>query len=225
MYESFLSVTTPATNRRLLTVAQMRAAVGVTEGSQDDKLDELNIQVSDLITKACRIEGDGVNPPTLLSETITETWRRNSYWAGGAWPFADSERQRHSLILSRFPVSSVSAVVADGTTLTADGYELRAKDGMLVRLSNDNETAWLNWKIVVVYQAGWAYVPPDLAKIASQLVQILWWQDGRDPNQKIEWTQDVSKNEWFANPHTGDLVPASLMGALQAGGFVNQFTG
>ena len=91
----------------------------------------------------------------------------------------------------------------------------------LVRLSADQPTAWINWKIVVTYDAGYATVPDDLALVASQLTQILWHQDGRDPNQKLDYVDGIGRSEWFGNPHLGDLVPPSLLGALDAGGYVN----
>ncbi|WP_018265547.1 hypothetical protein [Methylosinus sp. LW4] len=224
-FESFITVQTPAADLNLLTIEQLRAAAGVSDGSKDTALKALGARVSSAITAACRVADDGINPPTLRKETILETFRRPSYWAKGSWPFADSEMQRHSLILARRPAVSVASVIVDGTTLDATQYELHAADGILVRLSGDQPTAWLNWKIIVTYDAGFATVRDDLALVASQLAQILWWQDGRDPNQKVDYVDGVGRSEWFANPHLGDLVPASLIGALDAAGYVNHIPG
>ena len=221
-FESFINVSAPASDLDLLTLEQLKDAVDVSGSTYDAKLKLLGARVSAAITAACQVEGDGINPPTLLKETVTETFRRQSFWANGAWPFADSEKMRHSLYLKRFPVASVISVVADGTMLDPSSYELRAADGALVRLSNDTETPWLNWKIVVSYSAGFASVPDDLALCAAQLAQILWWQSGRDPNQKQAFLEGVSRREWFANPHDGDLVPKSLLGSLAKGGYINR---
>lgn len=223
--ETFITVQTPAVDRNLLTTAQLRAAIGISDSSQDATLAVLGARASAAISKACRVVQGGVTPPTLRKETIIETFRRTSYWARGSWPFADSEAQRQNIILSRFPVVSVASVVVDGTTLDASEYELRPSDGVIVRLSGGQPTAWLNWKIVVTYDAGFETVPEDLALIASQMVQILWYQNNRDPNKKSEAVTGIGSHEWFGNPHAGDLVPPSLMGALDAGGFVNHLPG
>lgn len=224
-FESFITVQAAAADRGLLTIEQLRAAVGATNNSSDTTLNALGARVSAAIMKACRVVSDGVHPPTLRKETIVETFRRPSFWANGSWPFADSEKMRHALILARAPAVSVASIMADATALDVSQFELRAADGIVVRLSGDQPTAWLNWKIVVTYDAGYDVVPDDLALIASQFVQILWWQDGRDPNKKVDAVDGIGRGEWFANPHTGDLVPPALLGALDAGGYINHIPG
>lgn len=225
-FETFITVQTPATDRGLLTIEQLRAAAGVPDDYADDAtLLALGARVSSAIAKACRVVQGGVTPPTLRKETIVETFRRISYWARGSWPFADSESQRQTIVLSRFPCVSISSIVVDGTTLDPSEYELRPAEGIVARISGGQPTAWLNWKIVVTYDAGYQTVPDDLVLIASQLVQILWYQNQRDPNMRSQSVDGVGRDEWFANPHLGDLVPPSLMGALDAGGYVNHIPG
>lgn len=224
--ESSISVITAATDRNLLTIAQLRAAVDVTGSAYDAKLTELGLRISDLFAKVCRVEEDGVNPPTLLAETVKETWRKQSYWMQGAWPFADSEVKRSALYCKRFPVTSVTSVVSDGTTLTeGTDFELRKADGAIVRLSGGQPTILYSWKIEATYVAGRATVPSDLALAAAQMAQVLWWQSGRDPNEKSNQVDGLGKSERFGHAFSEGAVPSSIMDMLEAGGYVNRFTG
>ena len=68
-----LSIPSPNTDRSLLTRAQLRAAVGVEDGSKDAALIDLGNYVAVLIAQACRVATAAGIPPTLRLETIVET--------------------------------------------------------------------------------------------------------------------------------------------------------
>src|SRR6185312_7968968 len=102
MYSTF-TVTTPASELSLLTVEELRAAVGVTDASQDDALTALGARLSASIAKQCGVASDGVNPATLLSETCTEVFRPTRF--------------QQDLVLSRRPVTSITSVTENGTAL------------------------------------------------------------------------------------------------------------
>jgi len=154
-----LTIATPALDLILLTLAEARAAVGVTDSSQDAQLEILRKRVSAAITAACRVASAGATPPTLRLEVVSDTYRLKS--------------RHEALILSRRPVVTVSSVVEDGTTLAATDYEVDASAGLLKRLSGDEYTCWSCGKIVVAYSAGWETVPEDLKEAASKLARVL----------------------------------------------------
>jgi hypothetical protein len=217
MIDSTITVTTPATDRNLLTIAQLRDIAGVTDSSKDTALLSLGARVSAMITKACGVARDGETPPTLLSETITQVTRLDHFHYRNV--FSD-ERPLHKLLLLRRPVTSVASVIVDGETIDTAFYVVKKTQGALVRLNSDDvEIPWCGRKITISFVAGFATVPDDLALAASQLAQILFWQDSRDPNVKMEVIDGLGRNEWFANPRESDAIPSSIMQMLITGGY------
>lgn len=189
-------VSTASSDTALLTVAELRAAAGVTDASRDEALSALGLQAAAAIARACGLASDGVNPPTLLSETCTETWRLPGCVA--------------TLMLSRVPVSSITLVTVDGTALDAANYEADAASGRLVRLSSDLPVSWSGAKVTVVYQAGFATAPPDLKLAASKLVAMLDTEAGRDANLKREDIPGVMEREWWVSPASDPLISAEI---------------
>src|ERR1051326_4761510 len=97
-----LQVIVPAGDLNLLTIEELRLAVGLSldDDSQDEKLQELGLRVSSMISAACCVAKDGVSPPTLLNEDLTETFRLVS--------------ETRNLFLSRRPVGAVTSVTEAG---------------------------------------------------------------------------------------------------------------
>lgn len=189
-----ISITTPATDRNLLTAAQLRRVAGVSADSVE--LTELGLQVSDSISNMCKVVSDGVSVPTLRSETITQTFRSVC---------------QDELLLDRVPVTSITSVTVDDTVLADIEYE--QSTGLLRRLNtSDHQTRWYGRKIVVVYVAGYATVPTDLALAASEYVKLLWSAGDRDPTKKAEWIDGMGKDEWFEGGD--DMVMESIKSRL-----------
>lgn len=183
---SRFSVTTPASDLSLLTVAELRAAVGVTDASQDATLAIVGRRVSTSIARQCNIVDDGVNPPTLLQETCTEIFR----WEGcGPLP------------LSRRPVTSITSVTIDGDAVDAADYEVIGRN--LYALSDDETDEWTSGKITVVYVAGYATAPDDLKLAASKLVTATSAEAARDPSTKRIDVPGVLEEEFWVAP-SGD---------------------
>lgn len=192
---SQFSVTTPAADLALLTVAELRAAIGVTDTSKDAELAILGLRVAAAIARQCSIVSDGVNPPTLLSETCTEIFR----WSGGCGP----------LPLSRRPVTAITSVTVDGTVIDAADYEI-GNGANLHRLSSDERTYWACGKITVVYVAGYAAAPPDLKLAASKLVTALYSETARDPSLKREDLYGVLEREYWVAPSDDPLLTKEI---------------
>lgn len=143
----------------LLTDADLRLATGVSSG-RDDEHTALNKSVAAAITARCKVASGGVSPPTLLLETLTQTFRQKAC--------ADK------LILARRPVTEIVSVTVDGTTTAAGDYEFDAATGVLLSLSSDSPSLWYGLKTTVVYKAGFADVPENLRLAAMKLANALW---------------------------------------------------
>ncbi len=194
---SRFSVTTPASDVSLLTVAELRAAVGATDGSQDAALVIIGRQVSTAIARQCNIVDDGVNPPTLLQETCTEIFR----WDGcGPLP------------LARRPVTSVTSVTIDGDAADAADYEINGR--YLVALTDDAVTDWDSGKITVVYVAGYATAPDDLKLAASKLVTATNAESTRDPSLKRIDIPGVLEKEFWVAPSGDSFLTAEIKDLL-----------
>jgi hypothetical protein len=183
---SKFSVTTPATDLSLLTIAELRAAVGAADGSQDAELAIVGRRVSTAIARQCNIVDDGVNPPTLLQETCTEIFR----WDGCG-----------PLSLARRPVTSITSVTIDGVVSDAADYEIVGR--YLYALTDDEVTDWQSGKITVVYVAGYATAPDDLKMAATKLVTATNAESTRDPSVKREEIPGVMEVEYWVAP-SGD---------------------
>lgn len=193
---SRFSVTTPATSLSLLTTAELRAAVGATDGSQDATLAITGRRVSTAIARQCNIVDDGINPPTLLSETCTEIFR----WDGCG-----------PLSLARRP-TSVTSVTIDGDAVDAADYELNGRD--LYALSDDEISEWDSGKITVVYVAGFATAPDDIKLAAAKLVTATSAESTRDPSLKRVDIPGVIEEEYWVAPSGDPLLSREVSDLL-----------
>lgn len=198
------TVTTPAQDRSLLTLAELRAAAGITDASRDAELVTLGNRISATIARSCNIATGGAVPPTLRLETITETLRTRG--CGGP------------LVLSRSPVVEILSVTQGGAALSASDYE--ADGGALRRLASDVLTEWSSGLVTIVYTAGWAIVPDDLKLAAAKFVQAEVQQGDRDPMLKSKTTEGVSSYEWWVDPTKDSVIPPDVMDILQRGNYV-----
>ena len=199
MYSTF-TVTTPASELSLLTVEELRAAVGVNDSSQDAALTALGLRLSASIAKQCGVASDGVHPATLLSETCSEVFRPT--------------RHRQDLILARRPVGEITSVSENGTVLDAADYEIRRGSGILTRLSGDSLSCFPCGKIAVVYEAGFETAPDDLKLAASKLASALYSETARDPNLKRIDIPDVEEREYWVGPSDDPLLSAEISDLL-----------
>ena len=194
-----LTVTTAATDRTLLTLAEIRSATGTTATSDTAALTTLNARVAAAIARACNVAADGVTPPTLRLETLTEVFRL--------------DQSSKSLVLARRPVVSITSAVEGGTTLATTEYETEKGAGLFYRLSDDTRSLWAAAKITVVYTAGWSTVPDDLKTAAAKFARILWTEDGpdaRDPGLKREEIAGATTLEYWVPPASDPLMSQEI---------------
>jgi hypothetical protein len=203
------SVTTQTEDRTLLTLAELRAAIGVASG-QDSQLASLNARVASVITQACRVASAGALPPTLRLETVSDTYRLKS--------------RQNVLILSRRPVVQIASVVEAGVTLESAAYEVDPSAGLLYRLSGDDRVCWGCGKTVVAYAAGWETVPQELKEAACKLARVLWSEaDNGGTGLKRESIPGVIDREWWVGPSDDPLIPAEIADLLAP--YVNHWVG
>lgn len=109
---------------------------------------------------------------------------------------------RPTLMLTAYPVSSISAVVEAGTTLAEGDYEADADAGILTRLRGDFVSLWRPGKITVAYQAGYVLpsddaeaepstLPADIERCCIELVARAVQSQGRDPALRSYESPDV----------------------------------
>lgn len=213
-----LTIVTPATDRKLLTAAEMRAAAGTTPS--DTELAALNAYVSAIITAACQVprESVGNTPATLREETVSESFEWGTYQS-----FAS---------LSRRPVISFTSVTENGSALTASDWQLEGH--LLYRVTGDARTWWPSGDLAVVYVAGWSTVPDDLKYLAIKMVKQELAMGGAtssggnsDANLKRLKIEGVSEREWYVSSgstsDTGGLVPPDIQMGLELGGYVQRW--
>jgi hypothetical protein len=204
-------VVTPASDLSLLTVEELRVAVGraLGDASQDAALATLGSRVTAMITKACRVNSDGVNPATLLLEGCRDSFRLVS-----SSPY---------LYLSRRPVQQVTSITEAGADLAEDvDFEIDAAGGRLIRLCSDAESTWRRGRIVVEYDAGFDPVPDDLKAIAAQLAGGYWADNGADPMEKSLSIPGVIETTRWVDQNANGQMPSEVFDALNAGGYVNK---
>lgn len=195
-----LTITTAASDPTLLTLEEIKSAVGVTDASQNTALTALNARVASALAQSCGILAGGISSPTFRVETITETFR--------------DEAGARYLRMARRPIVSVASIVLDGTTLDATTYEIDARMGRIYRLLDDASSYWSGTKATVLYDAGWATVPSDLKLAASKLARMLWSEDGpdarSDPNLKRHRVEGVGEREYWVAPASDPLMSGEI---------------
>lgn len=204
-----LTISSPNTDRSLLTIAERRAAAGLAAGdtSKDAILNPLGNYVDAMITKACRVAQAGVIPPTLRLESVVETFQFKA--------------AQNGLFLARRPIVEVTAVTEAGSELAADDWDV---DGQgLYRMAGSERTTWSIGETSVSYSAGFSTVPDDLKYAAIKFMQAELYTSGRDPLLKSISIPDVISKEFWVDPSKTEVVPAEVISILDQGGYINKW--
>lgn len=158
----------------------------------------------------CHVATDAVERDlglVLVRRTITDTFDGDG---------------RRDLQLRRVPPSvaetgylTVSAVVENGITLTANDYVLRRSDWTL-RRGTSLGYYWRGWwpgteNVSITYTVGCTNPPPILRKVALNGVQRMWQASQQSPHPQLE---DVSGD-------VGSFVPAGTLTPLELGAYNN----
>lgn len=168
-----VSIITPAAHHCLTALSAVKAEFAMTSDADDPFLSALIRQVSEAIEAWCG--------RTFAQETVSETIYQNGT-AGG-------------LLLSRWPVASISSVTVAGSVIEPDGYDIDATSGLLHRITASGfRSAWAPGRVVVTYVAGYTLpdgsygstLPADIERAAIVLVRNAYTSRGRDPLLRSE---------------------------------------
>lgn len=190
---NLFEVVTPvgsAALRRLTSAANVRAVLFETATTDDTLIGTIIDRVSARAAWYCGLARDATGtPPTFGRETLRATYDAAAY-AFCAVP------ERELKLPWRVPVSSITSVTEDGSTVSASEYRLKP-GGFLERLDSDGAPSWWSAaKIVVVFVAGWdlsdmANVPPEVQGAIIDQVKAEYLAADRDPAVASEAVPDV----------------------------------
>ena len=133
----------------LVTLADMKTKLGISDTSQDTFLTEQITLISDTIEAFCRRKFGQAN--------YTQTWYEQ-----------DMKNKTNTLITYMFPIISVTSVTIDDTTVLAPtDYRLHKPTGTFT--PTDSCLTWAD-KLVMVYSAGYATIPSIIQEVVYSLV-------------------------------------------------------
>lgn len=212
---SSLTITTPASELTLLTVAERRAAAGATDGSRDAELLALDLSISASIMSECNIAIGVGAEPTLRKETLTETF----FWPMGCDIVLS---RRHNVVISSITNSLVPGV-ADDVVMDVGDYMVDPESGILTRLWIGYPAEWYWQTVVVVYDAGFETIPADLKRAVTDFFRASLNEAERDPFVKSESIEvvgvDTVRRDYWVGSVPGTVsegaVPDIVAGQLK----------
>lgn len=149
MIRRVLTRTTPATNKRLTTLAQLKSELGVTVDTNDTLYGNIIDYCSNEISVYLNGDADEVGDVTIGRESLSETFY------GGTTSF--------DISLGRYPVGDVESITENGTTIArlvddeanpAFTYIVKKQSGTIWKLSGDTPSMF-SGTVTVAYTAGW----------------------------------------------------------------------
>jgi hypothetical protein len=204
-----LTVTTAATNRALITLAQVKAEIGLTTTAEDAYLNIKIPQVIDEVYDYMKVKRAADGTRTIGQEILLEVFRpeRHGRFSAGLGLTTNfgltSLDRRQSLVLARWPVTAIGSVVEGTTTLDPTQYEV-TEAGILTRLGNGQKIGWTNSVIQVAYTAGWILaldntrtLPESIAAAAIDYVKELRLSRRRDSRLKAVNVAGISDREFW----------------------------
>src|SRR4051812_30265352 len=187
----------------------MRVAAGLeaTDATQDTALNARGLGIAAAIMSECNIAIGNGSDPTLLQETLTETF---------------FHVHKKELILARRHNIEIVSATADDVLLEGEECVVESEPGFLYRLwlQDGCQRGWCARKITVVYKAGFTTVPGDLRMAAIDFFAAVTQASGRDPfvkseSREIPGIETIRKDYWVGSvpgSATEDAVPDIVSG-------------
>ena len=208
--DSILNITTPAPDRNLLTIAELRDAADVTDRSMDADLRALGLRVANRIAYACRVRRGGAVPATLRQETVLETFRHRGRLTFEYHGYGHGPRR---LRLSRRPIVSVSSLTYDGVSQDTTNLLIDQSAGFIEWHFGRTGAFWGN-EIAVSYIAGFDVVPDDLKLAATMLAQQYLAAQSQEPGLRAITIPGVEERQyWIGQPQDPDF-PQNILDIL-----------
>jgi len=194
--KSILTVNSYAQTQDLTVLATVKQELGITGTAEDAQLAIWIRQSSSMIANYCN--------RTFGLEVLNETFRL--------------ETTAENLLLSRFPLTTISSITENDIVLTAADYEADSVIGLLYRLSDDTRICWPAGKIVVAYSAGYALLdglPHDIERACLSLIKQMRAQTTRDPMAKrIEIPDVMTTDYWVGRIGENGAMPPDVIDML-----------
>jgi hypothetical protein len=201
---SIVTVTTPATNKRLTTVARVQAELGITGN---------DAEVGTAIDEASsRIEAElGYR---LALETVVETFRNGNGMNGSS-----------SILLERRPVVEITAISSDTGALIDGEWVVDPVNGLVLWVDGAGMvTPWRFTALSVFYSGGWVMpgdsgrtLPPALEAAAVAYCRSLLSSRDRDPMLRSVEIPGVITQDYYSGNRAGGesgLLPADVASML-----------
>ena len=196
-----LTVITPATSKRLTTVSTVRDELGITTAeASDDTVNRWIDYASQAIVDYCATE---FAEQTYLEEVYA--------------PPANRAR----ILLSRFPVTSVTEAKYGGDVMPVEDYRL--DDGYFYRLSASGRPVfWGPSQIAIQYVAGYTLpgtpnytLPPTIEQACIDEISARRSRLARDPLIRSETEDGVGATTYQVVSGTGSLTHPDSAGNLE----------
>lgn len=192
-----LTITEPASNRKLTTAATAKLELQIASGGDDVYLSMLIDQASTAIENWCA--------RSFALEAVREVIHQNA--------------PQPSLLLSRWPVASVTALTLNGVEADPAATEA-GEDGLLDRLKDNGRSGfWPAGRIIVEYRAGYVLpgeegrtLPYDIERAALTLLKTYLFSRMRDPLVRSETVEDIDSVSYF--PGTVSSLPPQVESLL-----------
>jgi uncharacterized phiE125 gp8 family phage protein len=197
MLNRVFTVTGQAANQDLASLAIAKDYLGITGSGSDVKIARWIVSASDAIARACL--------RVFASETISETL------------FLDQSLE--SIVLRRYPVSSIATVTLDGIVLNLAEYIVDPETGILLYLISGEKAKWVGSKVEITYVAGYnltTSTPPSLSQACLALVAHQNSSEARDPMAKrVEIPDVMTIDYWVGGSGVAGELPPEVVSLIQ----------
>jgi hypothetical protein len=181
-YKSEVSVA--AASRDLTTLATVKTELNITSNDSNAAIEKMIAQQSAAAETYCK--------RVFAQETLVDHFRSPGPGA---------------LILSRWPVTAITAIVEDDVALSAADFEFDVDTGLVWRLDGSYRQGWFA-KAIVTFIAGYEQLPGDVERAVILMVKQAWFARMRDPLVKSVSVDGIgSRDYWVGTVGEGALPP------------------
>jgi hypothetical protein len=193
----FVTVVTPAAERALITLADLREQLRVNPNDTAN-----DVWWTKLIARSSR-QAERYCDRIFQQQGYRETFR------GGT-----TANDGDPLILNQAPVDPVSLLISiDGTALDPANYGLDQIAGLVYRVDAQRWTS--ETSIVAAYTGGFDVIPDDVQQAVLDLCTMDNSGRGRDPMLRASETPGLGRQEyWVGGMPGGATIPQDIAGLL-----------
>jgi hypothetical protein len=197
-------VITPATNFDLVTLDQVKAALGIdpTDTSQDAALQQHITQVSAAIARYC----DRV----FVQQVYRDQFRAVYNWLAAGDPLMT----RQNPIAVDDTGLPLATITENGAIIDATAWDVNPNSGEFYRVDGALVTQWTGTTILIDYTAGFDPIPDDVQAAALEWLGVQWHSGyGRDPTLRSETIPDLITQVWDTgggSTESKTAMPASV---------------